>query len=103
MKNILKNGQREGDVARAIESVTAKFPSDLFLWSALAVLAASTILTPLPTDRKHTGLFLGQFVAPLLILGVYNKLVKQLGHDKDSKKVQEPPVLKEKMSGYVHS
>src|SRR5437763_16073590 len=94
MKNILENGPREGKVARAIESVTAKIPSDLFLWTALAAMTASTILTPMPTDRRHMALFIGQFVAPLLLLGVYNKLVKQRGHDKDSEEVDEPRIGK---------
>jgi hypothetical protein len=33
--------------------------------------------------RKHDALFVGQWAAPFLLLGIYNKLVKVAGHDKD--------------------
>jgi hypothetical protein len=93
MKNLLKNKQQEGKVAKAIESVTSRFPSDIFLWSAMGAMAASAILQV--TDNKHIGLFFGQWVAPLLLFGVYNKLVKQAGHDIKRKEVEEPEDLME--------
>ena len=31
--------------------------------------------------KKHLSLFIGQWAAPFLILGLYNKLVKLQGHD----------------------
>lgn len=31
--------------------------------------------------RKSTALLVGQWAAPLLIMGLYNKLVKTEGHD----------------------
>jgi hypothetical protein len=64
-------------VARAIEEQTAKLPSDAFLWAAGASIAASLILKIL--DRHHEALFVGQWAPTILILGVYNKLVKQHG------------------------
>jgi hypothetical protein len=70
----------EGRVARAIEEQTAKLPSDIFLWSAVASIGASFALHFI-MDRKEEGLFVGQWAPTLLILGLYNKLVKQLGHD----------------------
>ena len=69
----------EGPVARAIEEQTAKLPSDAFLWTAGASIAASLILKML--DRHHEALFVGQWVPTILILGLYNKLVKQHGSD----------------------
>jgi hypothetical protein len=69
----------EGPVARAIEEQTAKLPSDTFLWAAGASIAASLILKML--DRQHQALFVGQWVPTILILGLYNKLVKQRGSD----------------------
>lgn len=77
-----ENPQSEGKVAKAIEEQTAKLPSDLFLWAALGSMAASLTLKIMA--RKHTALFVGQWVAPFLLLGIYNKLVKLEGHDKDS-------------------
>jgi hypothetical protein len=31
--------------------------------------------------RKHTALFVGQWVPTVLLLGIYNKIVKVAGHD----------------------
>jgi len=70
---------QEGPVARAIEEQTAKLPSDIFLWTSLGAMAVSLTLQLL--GKRHTSLFLGQWAAPFLILGMYNKLVKQHGHD----------------------
>lgn len=70
---------REGDVARAIEKRTARLPSDLFLWGAGASIAGSLGLRLM--DRDKDSQFVGQWAPTLLILGLYNKLVKELGHD----------------------
>ena len=70
---------QEGPAARAIEEQTAKLPSDIFLWTSLSAMAVS--LTLQLFGKRHTSLFLGQWAAPFLILGMYNKLVKQNGHD----------------------
>ncbi len=75
-------GHREGKVASTIEEQTAKLPSDAFLWASLGSMAAS--LTLKLTGRDHLALFVGQWAAPFLLLGIYNKLVKQLGHDNKS-------------------
>jgi hypothetical protein len=70
----------EGPLARAIEHQTAKLPSDLFLWAALASILTSLMLQM--WDRKHDALFVGHWAPTLLLLGIYNKLVKQLGSDR---------------------
>lgn len=69
----------EGPVATAIEKQTAKLPSDLFLWAALGSMAVSAALKIM--KRQHTALFVGQWAAPFLLLGLYNKVVKLEGHD----------------------
>ena len=71
---------REGPIAMAIEEQTAKLPSDLFLWGAGAAIAGSLTLRFL--DRERDSQFVGQWVPTLLILGLYNKIVKELGHDR---------------------
>ncbi|HEX8576497.1 MAG TPA: hypothetical protein VF677_09400 [Flavobacterium sp.] len=71
----------EGKVAKAIEDQTAKLPSDLFLWAALSSMAVSATLKCL--GKGHTSLFVGQWAAPFLLLGLYNKIVKLEGHDKE--------------------
>lgn len=73
--------RREGKVAKAIESQTTRLPSDLFLWAAGTVMATSLTLKLIKKDRL--ALFIGQWAAPLLLFGVYNKLVKQGGHDQE--------------------
>ena len=69
----------EGKVARAIEDQTAKLPSDTFLWAAGAAIATSATLQMM--GNKHASVFVGQWAPTFLILGLYNKLVKQLGSD----------------------
>jgi hypothetical protein len=69
----------EGTVARAIETQTAKVPSDAFLWAAIGSMAASATLHLM--GNKETSVFVGQWAPSFLILGLYNKLVKQLGSD----------------------
>ena len=71
---------REGFIAKAIEEQTAKLPSDTFLWLALGSIAASLSLKI--TGREKDALFVGQWAPTFLLLGVYNKLVKQLGSDR---------------------
>ena len=73
--------KREGPVASMIEEQTAKIPSDDYLWAALGSMAASLTLKAL--GRNHTALFIGQWAPSFLLLGIYNKLVKQLGHDSE--------------------
>ena len=70
----------EGPVARGIEKQTAKLPSDTFLWAAVAAMATSATLQAM--GNKHVSLFVGQWAPTLLIFGLYNKLVKQLGSDR---------------------
>lgn len=70
----------EGTVARTIEQQTAKLPSDVFLWMAVGSMATSATLQMM--GNRHVSLFIGQWAPTFLILGVYNKLVKQLGSDR---------------------
>ena len=71
--------RKEGPVAKAIESQTSKLPSDLFLWASIGAMATS--LTFKLMGKNHTALFIGQWTAPFLLLGIYNKIVKVEGHD----------------------
>ena len=70
----------EGPLARAIEHQTAKLPSDLFLWAAFASIITSLVMQM--SDRKKDALFVGHWAPTFLLLGIYNKLVKQLGSDR---------------------
>ena len=71
--------RREGPVARSIEEQTAELPSDWFLWAAVGSIGTSLALQV--SGRQHASTFVGQWAPTFLILGLYNKLVKQLGSD----------------------
>jgi hypothetical protein len=73
------NDHTEGVVARTIEAQTAKLPSDTFLWASLGAIATSLVLQTL--GKKAESLFIGQWAPTFLILGLYNKIVKELGSD----------------------
>ncbi|HUR20126.1 MAG TPA: hypothetical protein VMZ90_04910 [Vicinamibacterales bacterium] len=70
----------EGKVARTIEEQTAKLPSDSFLWAAIATMGVALALQV--SGKKPESLFIGQWAAPFLLFGVYNKLVKVAGSDR---------------------
>jgi hypothetical protein len=67
----------EGEIARLIEQQTAKIPSHWFLFGAVAAMGASLMLEL--GGRTRPSRFVGMWPAPLLALGIYNKLVKTLG------------------------
>lgn len=79
MNSVLNQGHEEGPVAKAIEQQTAKLPSDAYLWAAVGAMGVSLVLQCL--RQKHMSLFIGQWAAPFLLMGVYNKIVKVEGHD----------------------
>jgi hypothetical protein len=70
---------KEGELTKSIENQTAKLPSDTFLFTAGGVIAISLALKLM--KKNNNANFVGQWVAPILLLGIYNKLVKQLGND----------------------
>jgi len=70
----------EGRVARSIEEQTAKLPSDTFLWAAITAMGGAAVLQM--SGRRNASLFVGQWVAPFLLFGIYNKLVKVAGSDR---------------------
>lgn len=74
--------QTEGVIARTIEQQTAKLPSDVFLWAAFGAIGLAAYLEF--TGRQEKSHFVGQWVSPFLLFGVYNKLVKVAGSDRFS-------------------
>lgn len=74
--------KREGEVATMIEEQTAKIPSDVFLWASITTMALSLTLKVMKRDDQ--ALFVGLWASSFLLFGIYNKLVKQLGHDSQS-------------------
>jgi hypothetical protein len=70
----------EGTIARTLEQQTAKLPSDVFLWAAVGSIGASALLQIM--GKKKASLFVGEWVSPFLLFGVYNKIVKVAGSDR---------------------
>lgn len=92
--------QSEGVIARRIEAQTSRIPSDWFLWAAVGSIGAAFALQMRgnamaprfvrrsPFGRKLDANFVGQWAPTLLLLGIYNKMVKLLGHDAPSRAAQ---------------
>lgn len=74
-----ENTPDEGMTTVAVEKQTAKVPSGAYMAVSLAAMAVSLGLKLF--HKKNTALFVGQWAAPFLIMGLYNKLVKTQGHD----------------------
>ena len=85
--------QKEGRVAKTLEEQTAKIPSDVYLWAAVGSMVLSFSL--FIAKQKHASVFFGQWAPSLLIIGLYNKLVKTQGHDMDDRE--------EKTKSYGHT
>ena len=79
MNNFKNQSLTEGQVAKKIEEQTAKLPSTVFLSLAIGSISFSLALKLM--GKKHDALFVGQWAAPFLLFGIYNKIVKTQGHD----------------------
>jgi hypothetical protein len=76
----------EGKTTRAIEKQTSRAPSGVYLALAIGSMAASAVIMLTEQPRfgarmmggRHSGLatFVGQWAPTLLIMGLYNKVVK---------------------------
>ncbi len=77
----------EDQVTAAIEKVTSQIPSSIYLGAAIASIVGS--LAYQAARKPNQALFVGQWVAPFLLLGIYNKLVKQHGSDAAVRKSAE--------------
>ena len=75
-------GFKEGKVAKAIEQRTKTLPSDWFLWAAVGSIGVSLAMRAM--HRKEDSNFIGQWAPTLLLLGLYNKLVKLQGSESPS-------------------
>lgn len=76
---VMQGQATEDRFTGAIESTTAQVPSSAFLGLAIGSMAASFTLKMMGKD--DWALFVGQWAAPFLIMGNYNKMVKQHGSD----------------------
>lgn len=82
--NLGTRGQTEGSFTKAIERQTAKIPSTVYLGLAAGSVVLSAALA-MSERRKGWANFVGLWVPSILLLGVYNKIVKTQGSDKTEK------------------
>jgi hypothetical protein len=71
---IMPGDRREDAVTKTIESQTVAIPSVAFL--AFAVGSMGLSLALMVTGRRNLANFVGQWAPTILIMGLYNKLVK---------------------------
>lgn len=76
---------REGEFTKTVERGTARIPSGGYLGAALGSMGISAFL--MMARKERMALFVGQWAAPFLIMGLYNKLVKQLGSEGELRRV----------------
>ncbi|HZQ68598.1 MAG TPA: hypothetical protein VFA68_08770 [Terriglobales bacterium] len=87
MDTRLERGQATEDrFTGSIERQTANLPSSAFLGLAVGSMIASAVLKI--SGKDDWALFVGQWAAPFLIMGNYNKMVKQHGSDARTNQVR---------------
>ena len=74
---------QEDQITSFMESYSSKLPSSFFLGASFASILGSLILKVQGKDEN--ALFVGQWAAPFLLLGIYNKMVKQHGSDAETR------------------
>ena len=71
--------QGEGAITKAIETYTSQVPSGFYLSLAVGAIGLSALLHL--SGRKNDSQFVGHWVPTILLLGLYNKLVKVEGSE----------------------
>lgn len=66
--------RHEGKVTAQIEERTSRVPSGMYLGLAIGSMIAAAAFQL--AGKRQTANFIGQWVPSLLVIGVYNKLVK---------------------------
>lgn len=80
MDHRVRRGEiREDQITSFLEKQTAHAPSSSWLGAAIGSMVASLALKA--AGKNHAALFVGQWAAPFLLIGIYNKLVKLHGSD----------------------
>ena len=74
---VMRAEHTESSLTRLLEQQAAKIPSDVFLFASLCSMGFS--LGAELTGHARAARFTGMWVGPLLIMGVYTKMVKTFG------------------------
>jgi hypothetical protein len=86
MAGVEHKHKHEDAITTKVEDATKEVPSGMFLSASIAAMGVSAILAL--SGRHKASTFIGQWVPTLLILGLYNKLVKE-HEDKEWEAVPE--------------
>jgi tetrahydromethanopterin S-methyltransferase subunit C len=70
----VNTGAYEGRTTSSVDRATGRVPSMAYLGLAVGAMAASAALVL--SGRKQLGNFVGQWAPSILIVGLYNKLLK---------------------------
>lgn len=73
---VVRDEHAEAAFTRVIEQQTAKIPSHVFLFATFGAMGLSLVLEL--TGRREASRFVGMWAPALLMMGVYNKVVKTL-------------------------
>jgi hypothetical protein len=71
--------KQEGETTKMIEDYTAEIPSGVYLSLAIGSLALSVMMMLM--GRRAMATFVSQLAPVILIMGLYNKLVKVEGSE----------------------
>jgi len=82
MQSTQMSDRTEDTFTKSVEEYTAALPSSAYLGLAMGAAALSFMLQT--SGRGKWGNFVAQWVPTILIMGLYNKLVKVAGHDRES-------------------
>ena len=80
-----QQNKEEGKITHKIEERTSRLPSGVYLGLAIGSMAASAGL--MLSGKKQIANFIAQWAPSLLVIGLYNKVVK-LEHELLSNKQQ---------------
>jgi Cupin superfamily protein len=80
-ETVNRNNTVEGTTTKMIEKTTAAIPSVTFLALAGGAMVGSLVLKMM--GRNTTANFVGEWVPTILMLGLYNKIVKVLGSERN--------------------
>jgi hypothetical protein len=77
--SVAPHQHKEGEITKAIEYYTSQVPSGTYLSLAIGSIGASLALRLM--GQKQAANFVGQWVPTILILGLYNTVVKVEGSE----------------------
>jgi hypothetical protein len=79
VRGVAPHEHEEGTVTKAIEQYTSAVPSGVYLSLAVGSIGLAAVLKLAGRDKGAQ--FVGHWVPTILILGLYNKLVKLQGSE----------------------